>query len=478
MGVKESTYDCAGCSCNAEAKNVRVTTSDGLQLVLHASNAAIATKWSDALGTTQHRIAMPPSREGLDEKLAAAALEVGSSVKYKVRTYQVVLMKMSKVHTSLTKLADEFNEADMSGSGWVDLRELSQMLRKLGLGTPPPPDVLETLFTASDMKSRDKLDFQEFALLVAILLLLRLITPRNQDEEAIFTQLYDAYALGCAAFVLFDKDSDGRLTQEEVSAMVDQHTGAALFHEMDWDSDGSVTFREFLFAFMSWAGVTGNADDRTGEKIAETKRLVEAVHRVGGQHRIISYPAILLKMPKLSAGFMKIRAECKKAGTSPYLSADEFSAVLHALGIEPADPDAAARLSQVVIQETGGIEFLESIYLIATIVLTEELTPSDHAQEAMFAEMYAIYALCCAAFTLFDKDKDGCLTQEEVSEDMDAQTGASLFREMDWDADGEVTFKEFLFAFVAWAGANDDEEEEEEAAGAQEVASSSENIFL
>jgi calcium-binding protein CML len=466
MGVKENTYDCAGCDSATEAKNIRLNIADGSHLVLHATDAAIATKWSNALGNTQHRIAMPASREGLDEKLAAAALEVGSSDKYKVRTYQVVLMKMSKVHTSLTKLADEFNEADMSGSGWVDLKELAQMLRKLGLGSPPPPDILETLFNASDMKHKNKLDFQEFALLVAILLLLKLISPRTQDEEAIFADLYSAYALGCAAFVLFDKDQAGRVTEEQVISMVDQHTGAALFHEMDWDDDGSVTFREFLFAFMSWAGVTGNADERTGEKIAETKRLAEAVLRVGGQHKVKSYPAILLKMPKLQQGFNKIRVEFKReSGVASYVTCSQFTKVLHKLGVEPTDPDAVERHSQVVIQETGGIEFLESVYLVATILLTEELTPSDHEQEAMFAELYATYALCCSAFALFDKDKDGCLTQEEVSQDLDAQTGAALFNEMDWDADGEVTFKEFLFAFVAWAGAVEGDEGEESESG-------------
>lgn len=35
--------------------------------------------------------------------------------------------------------------------------------------------------------------------------------------------------------------------------------------------------------------------------------------------------------------------------------------------------------------------------------------------------------------------------------------------EMDWDRNGTVTFKEFLFAFTSWVGIDDNEEEEEEA---------------
>lgn len=32
--------------------------------------------------------------------------------------------------------------------------------------------------------------------------------------------------------------------------------------------------------------------------------------------------------------------------------------------------------------------------------------------------------------------------------------------EMDWDKDGKITFKEFLFAFTDWVGLEDETEEE------------------
>jgi calcium-binding protein CML len=33
---------------------------------------------------------------------------------------------------------------------------------------------------------------------------------------------------------------------------------------------------------------------------------------------------------------------------------------------------------------------------------------------------------------------------------------------MDWDKNGTVTFKEFLFAFTHWVGINNEEDEDEE----------------
>jgi len=41
-----------------------------------------------------------------------------------------------------------------------------------------------------------------------------------------------------------------------------------------------------------------------------------------------------------------------------------------------------------------------------------------------------------------------------------ARIGMQRFEEMDWDKDGKITFKEFLFAFTDWVGLEDETEEE------------------
>ena len=38
----------------------------------------------------------------------------------------------------------------------------------------------------------------------------------------------------------------------------------------------------------------------------------------------------------------------------------------------------------------------------------------------------------------------------------------TVTEEMDWDKNGMVTFKEFLFAFTRWVGIDDVEEEEDD----------------
>ena len=36
--------------------------------------------------------------------------------------------------------------------------------------------------------------------------------------------------------------------------------------EMDWDKNGTVTFKEFLFAFTRWVGIDNEDDDEDDEE--------------------------------------------------------------------------------------------------------------------------------------------------------------------------------------------------------------------
>eukprot|EP00897_Mesotaenium_endlicherianum_P002569 jgi/Mesen1/233/ME1141943C07548 len=76
------------------------------------------------------------------------------------------------------------------------------------------------------------------------------------------------------------------------------------------------------------------------------------------------------------------------------------------------------------------------------------------------------------AFLYFDKDGNGLLNREEViagfrtkqsfNDTIYTKSIVKRFDEMDQDSNGQISFREFLLAFVGWVGVGDEREEEDE----------------
>ena len=58
--------------------------------------------------------------------------------------------------------------------------------------------------------------------------------------KSAFNNIIDAY-------LLFDVDASGDLSREEVL-----HQLSAWWKELGWDGDGTIIFREFIWAFQMW----------------------------------------------------------------------------------------------------------------------------------------------------------------------------------------------------------------------------------
>ena len=99
-----------------------------------------------------------------------------------------------------------------------------------------------------------------------------------------------------------------------------------------------------------------------------------------------------------------------------------------------------------------------------------------------FAE---IYDIVIDAFLYFDKNNSGYLDKDEVMEGFSegatpsAKKGVQItgfsgkrFEELDWDKNGQVSFREFLFALEKWLGMEDADVEEAEAPAATNFAES------
>jgi len=91
------------------------------------------------------------------------------------------------------------------------------------------------------------------------------------------------------AYVLFDADASGTIDREEVLNIIAEkgakkRGGASgllskeRWAELDWDSDGQITFVEFLYAFEAWVGVDEDESDED-----DTTELASSVSAALGQ---------------------------------------------------------------------------------------------------------------------------------------------------------------------------------------------------
>ncbi|XP_031282858.1 probable calcium-binding protein CML21 [Pistacia vera] len=119
--------------------------------------------------------------------------------------------------------------------------------------------------------------------------------------------------------------------------------------------------------------------------------------------------------------------------------------------------------------EDMGMKFKEFIVLLCLVYLLKDDPTALHAKSRMgMPKLEATFETLVDAFVFLDKNKDGYVSRNEmaqaINESGERSSGRIVmkrFEEMDWDKNGMVNFKEFLFAFTNWVGIDDEEEGEE-----------------
>lgn len=125
-------------------------------------------------------------------------------------------------------LRDAFIEMDINGDGYLSLEEMGQ-----GLHASSTSDLcdVDEIWTGLGKGHDDMIDYEEF---VAAAL--------NEKE-------YDREDVCWAAFRQFDLDGSGKISLEELSAMVgsgNEEEVRELMQSVDEDGDGEIDFKEFM----------------------------------------------------------------------------------------------------------------------------------------------------------------------------------------------------------------------------------------
>ncbi|KAL8160161.1 hypothetical protein V2J09_001698 [Rumex salicifolius] len=199
-----------------------------------------------------------------------------------MKSFNTIILKFPKIDESFRKCKSIFEEFDEDKNGMIDLDELKHSFGKLEISFTEEEFI--ELFHACDINDDMGINFNEFIVLLCLVYLFKgdptsIHAAPNKprmgvpDLEVVFETLVDA-------FVLLDQNKDGHVSKSEMVTAINETASGERssgriamrrFEEMDWDKNGMVNFKEFLFAFTQWVGIDENEDDEEEEEDDDDK---------------------------------------------------------------------------------------------------------------------------------------------------------------------------------------------------------------
>ncbi|KAE8680294.1 putative calcium-binding protein CML21 [Hibiscus syriacus] len=205
-----------------------------------------------------------------ETKLEAKLLEAmkrRASAGTAMKSFNTVILKFPKIDESLRKCKAVFEQFDEDSNGAIDHEELKKCFQQLQVSFTE--EEITDLFNACDINKDMGIKFNEFIVLLCLVYLLTYNANGHEsklrigmpDLEATFETFVDS-------FVFLDKNKDGFVSKNEMAQAVNESGERSAgklamkrFEEMDWDKNGSVCFKEFLFAFTNWVGIDDTDDE-------------------------------------------------------------------------------------------------------------------------------------------------------------------------------------------------------------------------
>ncbi|ESR65996.1 hypothetical protein CICLE_v10009385mg [Citrus x clementina] len=222
-------------------------------------------------------------------------------------------------------------------------------------------------------------------------------------------------------------------------------------------------------------GIVGKPESATSTWMPETKleaKMVEAMQRRAAEGTALkSFNSIILKFPKIDDSLRNCKAIFEKfdEDSNGTIDHEELKKCFHKLEIKFTEEEINDLFEACDINKDMGMKFNEFIVLLCLVYLLKDDPTALRAKSRMgMPKLEATFETLVDAFVFLDKNKDGYVSRSEmtqaVTESGEGSTGRiaiKRFEEMDWDKNGMVNFKEFLFAFTRWCGVGENEDEEE-----------------
>ncbi|KAL8204630.1 hypothetical protein R6Q57_010253 [Mikania cordata] len=202
--------------------------------------------------------------EKLDSELEKKMMEAKqrNTQSTKIKSINSIILRFPQFREGLEEIRGIFHQFDVDSNGILDRGELIKCLQKLQFDCTE--EEINDLFDSCDLGRNKGIKFNEFVVVLCLIYLVAGTLSSNHmatsmgspEPKATFDSMIDA-------FLFLDKNGDGKLDKKDmIKAMNDDsskeksptHVTMTRFKELDWNKDGKVGFREFIFSLIIWVG--------------------------------------------------------------------------------------------------------------------------------------------------------------------------------------------------------------------------------
>ncbi|KAG7018862.1 putative calcium-binding protein CML22 [Cucurbita argyrosperma subsp. argyrosperma] len=204
----------------------------------------------------------------IDEKLGRKMVEVKRNLAGhdNFKSLNGIILRFPQFREGLQNIRGVFEQYDEDSNGSIDREELKKCLQQLQMHMNE--DEVEDLFHSCDIDGSSGIQFNEFIVLLCLIYLLK--DQHSPTKSKLGSpQLEATFDTIIQAFIFLDKNGDGNLNKKEMVKALNEASPfersparitKTRFREMDWNNNGKVNFREFLFGFINWVGIDTDDD--------------------------------------------------------------------------------------------------------------------------------------------------------------------------------------------------------------------------
>jgi calcium-binding protein CML len=212
-----------------------------------------------------------PLQTDIEKRMVEALAERSKKRQFTHKSFTSIILKFPSIDESFEAVRNVFKKFVREGKGLIHLQELKNCLEELQVNLTH--EEVKKVYQESDFDGNQGIDFKEFIVVLALVYFLGRPgegSSRARPSRLGLPRLEASFETIVEAFVMLDSNGDGYLSKQEVIESINEtspgkntdRTSIRRFEEMDWDHNGLVTFKEFLFSFIDWVGVEEDEDDR------------------------------------------------------------------------------------------------------------------------------------------------------------------------------------------------------------------------